>query len=139
MEHRLAPGTRLTEASLCAIFGVSRAVVRMALLRLSHDRIVTLTPNRGTAIARPSVQETREVFELRRLVEAAAMEPAAERALPRELDALRAVVKQEHAAFERGDVRLWIRMSREFHLRLLALAKNWSWARSGATSSPAHC
>ena len=96
----------------------------MALLRLSHDRIVALTPNRGAAIARPSVQETREVFELRRLVEAAAMEPAAERALPRELDALRAVVKQEHAAFERGDVRLWIRMSREFHLRLLALAKN---------------
>ena len=124
MDHRLAPGTRLTEASLCDIFGVSRAVVRMALLRLSHDRIVALTPNRGAAIARPSVQETREVFELRRLVEAAAMEPAAERALPRELDALRAVVKQEHAAFERGDVRQWIRMSREFHLRLLALAKN---------------
>ena len=119
MDHRLAPGTRLTEASLCDIFGVSRAVVRMALLRLSHDRIVALTPNRGAAIARPSVQETREVFELRRLVEAAAMEPAAERALPRELDALRAVVKQEHAAFERGDVRQWIRLSREFHLRLL--------------------
>src|SRR3712207_6125152 len=67
MEHRLAPGARLTEASLCEVFGVSRAVVRMALLRLSHDRIVTLTPNRGAAIARPSVQETREVFELRRL------------------------------------------------------------------------
>src|SRR5215210_6254960 len=46
MDHRLAPGTRLTEASLCDIFGVSRAVVRMALLRLSHDRIVALTPNR---------------------------------------------------------------------------------------------
>jgi DNA-binding GntR family transcriptional regulator len=65
MEHRLAPGARLTEASLCEIFGVSRAVVRMALLRLSHDRIVTLIPNRGAAIARPSVRETRDVFELR--------------------------------------------------------------------------
>src|SRR5687767_7053397 len=86
MDDRLAPGTRLTEASLCGIFGVSRAVVRMALLRLSHDRIVALTPNRGASIARPSVQETREVFELRRLLEAAAMELAAERALPRELD-----------------------------------------------------
>jgi DNA-binding GntR family transcriptional regulator len=124
MDHRLAPGTRLTEASLCGIFGVSRAVVRMALLRLSHDRIVALTPNRGASIARPSVQETREVFELRRLLEAAAMELAAERALPRELDALRVVAKQEHAAFDSGDVRQWIRLSREFHLRLLGLAKN---------------
>ena len=124
MEHRLAPGTRLTEASLCEIFGVSRAVVRMALLRLAHDRIVTITPNRGAAVARPSVQETREVFELRRLVEAAAMETVVERALPRELEALRPLVKQEHAAFKRGDVQHWIRLSRDFHLSLLALAKN---------------
>src|SRR3712207_182296 len=96
----------------------------MALLRLSHDRIVTLTPNRGASVARPSVQETREVFELRRLVEAAAMELVAERAMPRELEALRAVVRQEHAAFGNGDVQHWIRLSRDFHLRLLALAKN---------------
>ena len=124
MGRRLLPGTRLTEASLCEIFGVSRAAVRMALLRLSHDRIVTLTPNRGAAVARPTVRETREVFELRRLLEAAAMEPAAERALPRELDALRDLVREEHAAFERGDLRQWTRLSQEFHVRLLATAKN---------------
>ncbi len=124
MEHRLQPGTRLTEASLCEIFGVSRAVVRLALLRLSHDRIVTLTHNRGATISRPTVRETREVFEVRRLVEAAAMELATERALPRDLDALRDLVRQEHAAFERGDLRGWMRLSGEFHLRLLATAGN---------------
>lgn len=124
MGHRLQPGTRLTEASLCEIFGVSRAVVRLALLRLSHDRIVTLTHNRGATIARPTVRETREVFEVRRLVEAAAMELAAERALPSDLDALRELVRQEHAAFERGDLRQWIRLSGEFHLRLLSTAGN---------------
>jgi DNA-binding GntR family transcriptional regulator len=131
MEHRLAPGARLTEASLCEIFGVSRAVVRMALLRLSHDRIVTITPNRGATIARPSVRETRDVFELRRLVEAAAMELVAERARSREIDGLRAVTKQEHAAFERGDVRQWIRLSGEFHQRLLAVAGNAELAEAG--------
>lgn len=131
MEHRLVPGTRLTEASLCEIFGISRAVVRMALLRLSHDRIVTLTPNRGAAISRPTVRETREVFEMRRLVESAAMELAAERALPRDLDALRELVRQEHAAFERNDVRQWIRLSSEFHQQLLAAAKNGELSETG--------
>jgi len=124
MEHRLQPGARLTEASLCEIFGASRATVRVALLRLSHDRIVTLTPNRGATISRPTVRETRDVFELRRLLEGAAMEVAAERVLPRELDALRELVREEHAAFERGELRHWIRLSQEFHLRLLATAKN---------------
>lgn len=124
MERRLLPGTRLIEASLCDIFGASRATVRVALLRLSHDRIVTLTPNRGAAISRPTVRETRDVFELRRLIEGAAMELVAERALPRELKALRELVGEEHAAFERGELRHWIRLSQEFHLRLLAIAKN---------------
>ena len=124
MEHRLQPGARLTEASLCDIFGASRATVRVALLRLSHDRIVTLTPNRGATISRPTVRETRDVFELRRLLEGAAMEVAAERILPRDLDPLRELVHEEHAAFERGELRHWIRLSQEFHLRLLATAKN---------------
>ena len=131
MEQRLTPGTRLTEASLCEIFGVSRAVVRLALLRLSHDRIVTITPNRGAAIARPSVQETRDVFELRRLVEAAAMELVAARAQPRAVLALRGVTRQEHAAFARGDLRHWIRLSGEFHQRLLALSGNEVLAETG--------
>ena len=124
MERRLLPGVRLTEASLGEIFGVSRAVVRLALLRLSHDRIVTLTPNRGASVSRPTVQETREVFEMRRLVEAAAMGLVAERATPRDLNALRKLVRQEHAAFERGELRQWVRLSGEFHLRLLAIARN---------------
>lgn len=124
MEHRVAPGTRLTEASLCDIFGVSRAVVRLALLRLSYDRIITLTPNRGAAVSRPTVRETREVFEMRRMVEAAAMELAADRALPRDLAALRDLVQEEHAAFERQDLRQWFRLSGDFHIRLLEAAKN---------------
>src|SRR4029453_11580852 len=42
LDQRLAPGTRLTEGSLVELFGVSRTIVRMALLRLAHDHIVTL-------------------------------------------------------------------------------------------------
>lgn len=131
MERRLLPGARLTEASLCEIFGVSRAAVRLALLRLSHDRIVTLTPNRGAAISRPTVRETREVFEMRRLIETAAMQLVVERALPRDVEALRELVHQEHAAFERGDLRRWTRLSGEFHLRLLAATGNGVLSEAG--------
>src|SRR3954453_8507065 len=131
MEHRLVPGMRVTEATLCEILGVSRAVVPMALLRLSHDRIVTLTPNRGASIARPTVRETREVFEVRRMVESAAMELVAERALPPDFEALRRMVRDERAAFEQRDVRHWIRLSGEFHLRLLGAAKNETLSEAG--------
>ena len=69
LEHRLPPGTKLGEERLATVFGVSRTQVRQALARLTHDRIVTLIANRGAFVSSPTVQEAREVFEARRLIE----------------------------------------------------------------------
>ncbi len=124
LDQRLAPGTKLTEARLADLFGVSRTIVRMALLRLAHDHIVQLSPNRGASVASPSMDETRQVFEARRIVESAAMPLIAERARVKALDDLRRLVRQEDSAFHSGDVRTWIRRSGEFHIGLMALAEN---------------
>ncbi len=40
MSQRLKPGTKLPEAPLCELFGVSRSVVRKVLQKLAHDHIV---------------------------------------------------------------------------------------------------
>ena len=71
MSQRLTPGTKLPEASLCELFGVSRSVVRKVLQRLAHDHIVQLRPNRGAIVAVPTPEETRQIFEARRALEAA--------------------------------------------------------------------
>ena len=124
LDQRLAPGTRLTEASLTDLFGVSRTIVRMALLRLAHDHIVQLKPNHGASVASPSRDETRAVFEARRMLEGAVLPTVIERATQRQLDNLRSLVKQEDGAFRAGEVRSWIRLSGEFHRRLVAIAGN---------------
>lgn len=124
LDQRLAPGTRLTEASLADLFGVSRTIVRMALLRLAHDHIVALKPNHGASIARPTPDETRAVFEARRMIECAALPAVIARANARHLENLRALVRQEDGAFHAGEIRSWIRLSGEFHRRLIALAGN---------------
>lgn len=124
LDQRLAPGTRLTEGSLVELFGVSRTIVRMALLRLAHDHIVTLRPNHGATIASPTPAETRAVFEARRMIECAALPAAIAHAAARQLDPLRTLVKHEDAAFHAGAIRSWIRLSGEFHRRLVALARN---------------
>src|ERR1700712_3347789 len=70
-EQRLPPGTKLTEDKLGGIFGVSRTIVRNALLRLAHERIVEVRPNRSAVVASPTREEAQHVFEARRIVEAA--------------------------------------------------------------------
>src|SRR5213595_1715107 len=71
VERRLMPGTKLAEQKLADIFKVSRTIVRQALNRLSRDKLVTLEPARGAHVAEPSVEEARQVFEVRHMLESA--------------------------------------------------------------------
>ena len=118
MSHRLPPGTKLTESTFCELFKVSRTIVRKALQRLAHEHIVELRPNRGAIVARPTPQETREIFIARRAVEAAIVPLAVARATRAQVVRLRQLVKDEGAALRRGDRPDWIRLGGEFHLML---------------------
>lgn len=124
LEQRLAPGTRLTEESLCSVFGTSRALVRRAFLLLSRDRIVRLEKNKGAVVATPTPDEAAEVFEARRVVESALIAQAATRASTDDFKALRAHLKTEKAALAGADIARWIRLTGEFHILLARLGGN---------------
>jgi DNA-binding GntR family transcriptional regulator len=124
MSQRLMPGTKLPEAALCELFGVSRSLVRKVLQRLAHDHIVQLRPNRGAIVAVPTREETRQIFEARRALEAAIVALVAERATKADLSALRAQLHEEHQAVHRFDQPAWARLASGFHLRLAELAGN---------------
>ncbi len=122
--QRLAPGTKLPEASLCELFGVSRALVRKVLQRLAHDHIVELRPNRGAIVAMPSPEETRQIFEARRALEAALVRMAVQNASPTDIDTLRRHLDEEHGAMHRYAQPEWARLASSFHLRVARLARN---------------
>jgi DNA-binding GntR family transcriptional regulator len=124
VDHRIPPGTSLPEDTLASAFGVSRTVVRKALLRLGHEKLVELRPNRGAMVARPSVEEARAVFEARRVVEAAIIDGAVAHAADAALAELRAQLAAEQAAERAGDHRTMIRLSGDFHRGLAAVAGN---------------
>jgi len=124
MDHRLPPGTRLPEAALSAHLGVSRPAVRRALVRLAHERVVELRPNRSPVVASPSVEETRQVFDARRVVEAALVRGAAAGATRRGLERARATARAERAAAGRGERGHWVRLSGDFHRSLAAMGGN---------------
>ena len=71
VERRLMPGTKLSEQKIADIFQVSRTLVRQALNQLSRDRLVKLSPARGASVATPSVEEARQVFQVRAMLEGA--------------------------------------------------------------------
>jgi DNA-binding GntR family transcriptional regulator len=124
VEHRLPPGTKLGEERLAKVFGVSRTQIRQVIERLSHDSIVTVQPNRGAFVSSPTVDEAREVFAARRLIEPDLIRQAIRRAGPAEIRRLRDHVKSESDAREANDKRAVVRLSGEFHQLIADIAGN---------------
>lgn len=124
VERRLMPGTRLPEQQIADLFSVSRTVVRQALNQLSRDRLVTLEPSRGAAVAMPSIEEARQVFEVRRLVEGGMARSLAASITDAQLAQLRAHLRDERTAVGRGDVTGRTRLLADFHVVLARLMGN---------------
>ncbi len=121
-EKRLRPGTRLKEEELAEIFQVNRARVRQALSILQSDGLVVIQPNRGAFVAEPSVDEARDVFHVRKLIEARIIERLAGRLSPEDFPRLEAHLAEEKAAMARGDTSEGIRLSGGFHMLLAELS-----------------
>ncbi|MFZ5489244.1 GntR family transcriptional regulator [Thiomonas sp.] len=116
IEHRLAPGAKLTEQKIATIYGVSRTIVRQALFQLARDHLVTLEPARGAFVSQPSVQEAKQVFAVRRMLEQHLVEAFCQQATPSDFRALRAHLKQEQAVVGRVDVTGRTRLLGDFHV-----------------------
>jgi len=130
VEHRLPPGTKLGEERLAKAFGVSRTQVRQVIERLAHDSIVTVQPNRGAFVSSPTVEEAREVFVARRLIEPDLVRKVAAVATPADVKRLRDHVALESAARAANDKRSIIRLSGEFHQIVADIAGNRFLART---------
>jgi DNA-binding GntR family transcriptional regulator len=116
VEQRLPPGAKLPEDELGAAFGVSRTIVRAALRMLAQDRVVTMVPNRGAFVSSPTMEEARQVFHARRVIEDALVREAAARCDTADLLRLRSHLAAERGALQRGDRSAAIGLSGEFHL-----------------------
>jgi DNA-binding GntR family transcriptional regulator len=124
IERRLMPGTKLAEQQIADIFGVSRTLVRQALNQLKSDRLVTLEAARGAFVAKPSVQEARQVFEVRAMLEAALVKQLCAVITDAQIAELRLHLKAEGAAVARTDVSGRTRLLADFHVVLARMLGN---------------
>jgi DNA-binding transcriptional regulator YhcF (GntR family) len=124
VEHRLLPGTKLSEERVAELFAVSRTQVRGVLQRLAVEQLVTLIPNRGAFVTTPSVDEAHDVLEVRRTLEPAVVlrliDRIAEGKAPTAVKQLRALVKREQQA----------------HARAIAVPRSGACRASSTCSSP---
>lgn len=66
---QLKPGQRLVERELMEQLGVSRTTVREAIRELSSEGLVTVVPQKGAIVSRPTRSEAEDLYEVRATLE----------------------------------------------------------------------
>ncbi|PVB59544.1 GntR family transcriptional regulator [Labrenzia sp. 011] len=123
LERALMPGMKLPEDSLGERFGSSRTIVRQALERLAAEGLVELRRNRGAVVATPSLEEARDLFDLRSQIEDLVVSRLIANFSPQKLDALKVHLDKEIAA-KKGPEPVSIRLATEFHILLAQLTES---------------
>jgi DNA-binding GntR family transcriptional regulator len=124
IEQALPPGTKLPEDELGAQFHMSRTLVRAALAQLQSEGLADAPPRRTATTAKPTLEEAREVFEVRRALEREVVRLVIARWRPEFGAELEGHVRKEEAARKAGEARVSIRLAGEFHVKLGELAGN---------------
>ena len=123
-ERRLRPGVQLKEEQMATIFHVSRARIRQALAALEREGLVTIIPNRGAFVCKPTVEEARDVFFVRRTVERCVVERLGRSPSKDKIKILREHVAKERVANKNNVTTDIIKLSGGFHLLLAEVQKS---------------
>jgi DNA-binding GntR family transcriptional regulator len=116
----LHPGERLPIGDLAEAMHLSQMPIREALRRLDADGLVENIPHRGASVASITIEDLREVYDARLLLELPAIEGAAARfTADHEREGAVALDRLEQAT-ERGEKTLALNAHTAFHFGLYA-------------------
>ena len=92
LSGRVKPGSILNERELAKQLGVSKTPVRESLTLLDHEGLVKTLPRKGYLVNGFTVQDVHNCFDLRVILESAAVELAASRITDTQLELLTSLV-----------------------------------------------
>lgn len=120
LRAHLLPGTTVLEAELAARFGVSKTPVREALRLLVQDGWVLVVPRRGYVIRPLGLEDVRDVFQLREMIEPGFAAEAAARVGAPDPQVEEAIRTQRAA----DDLSVALDAAGTFHVRVAELSGN---------------
>jgi DNA-binding GntR family transcriptional regulator len=124
VEGVIVPGAKLNERELASACDVSRTPLREAIRMLAAEGLVALLPNRGAVALELSLIDTAHTFEVIAGLEALSGVFAAQRITDTEVNEIKAINLEMHAAFLRRDLHNYYRLNAHIHAAINEAARN---------------
>jgi DNA-binding GntR family transcriptional regulator len=112
---QMPPGMTMSEQETANALGVSRTPVREAFIRLSREKMVIITPQRRTAVARISTDRAQQEHFLRESLEQAVLEQFVLNLKPEYLMELAQKIQLQKQALEARDFAAFLTYDDDFH------------------------
>lgn len=117
------PGQKLRAQEIADSLGLSRTPIREALGRLANEGLVEQA-GWGFTVRRLTIQDVREVFEVRLVLELEAARLAVANLSAASADRLEAMLDEAERRFASGQVEEYLRRARRFHFAIAQVAGN---------------
>lgn len=124
IKKELFPNCQIVETQLVKETGISRTPIRTALKRLNYEGMVTIIPNHGAFVSNPTLNEVKEVYECKKLLESASIRLACNNITDEQVYLLDELLKQEIETHARRDLYQFIKVNTKFHLLIAKASKN---------------
>jgi DNA-binding GntR family transcriptional regulator len=99
LKGKLKPGQKLIERELCTSLDISRTLLREALPQLQAEGLISWVAHKGPSVALVSAEEVKEIYQVRRVLEALATREFTQNASDEQIKELR----QQLAALEQPE------------------------------------
>jgi len=124
MTGELKEGDKISENELCVAMEISKTPLREALRVLSVEGLISLVPNRGSFVTKPTIDEIKEMFEVMSVLEGVCARAAAHKMTAQEFSRLEKLHAALEEKFECRDQKEYIRINNHYHSFIQELAGN---------------
>ena len=111
----LQPGEEVSEGLLAARYRLGKAPIRSAMMRLRQEGLIVSRGRQGNSVSPVTLRDVQEIFQLRLVLEVAAVRLAAGKVEATRLRALNEAARATHAAADRAGESAYLRANRAFH------------------------
>jgi len=115
IKGQIKSGTRLVERDLAEKYKVSRLPIREAIQELQSKGLVTIVPRKGAVVSKISVEEIKEIYAVKCLIESFAAGEAAKKITEKDIKELRVLIGKMSSQVKKNNFYKYTEIAGKFH------------------------